>query len=38
MKYEAEGYVEENPADEIWELDGRGRMVKVEVEDDAGDD
>ena len=38
MKYENEGYTEENPVDEIYVMDGRGRMVKVEVDDDAGDD
>lgn len=38
MKYETEGCVEETPTDEIWVMDGRGRMVKLEVEDDVGDD
>ena len=38
MKYEIEGYTEENPVDEIWVMDGRGKLVKLEVEDDAGDD
>ena len=38
MKYEVEGYTEENPVDEIYVLDGRGNMVKVEVDDDADDD
>ena len=38
MKYEIEGYEEENPIDEIWVMDGRGRMVKLEVEDDVADD
>jgi len=38
MKYETEGYIEDTPADEIWEMDGRGDMIKLEVEDDdAGD-
>lgn len=34
---EHEGYEENNPTDEIWVRDGRGNMVKLEVEDDAGD-
>ena len=38
MKYEVEGYNEENPVDEIYVMDGRGNMMKVEVDDDAGDD
>lgn len=38
MKYEAETYEEENPMDEIWVRDGRGKMIKLEVEDDATDD
>lgn len=38
MKYETEGYTEENPMDEIWVMDGRGRMVKLEVDDDVVDD
>ena len=37
MKYEKEGYTEENPVDEIWEMDGRGEMIKVEVDNDADD-
>lgn len=38
MTLEREGYKEENPTDEIWVRDGRGKMVKLEVEDDAEDD
>lgn len=38
MKYESENYIEDNPVDEIWEMDGRGDMIKVEVEDDVADD
>ena len=37
MIFEREGYTEENPVDEIWVMDGRGKLVKLEVEDDAGD-
>ena len=38
MKFEREDYEEQNPIDEIWIRDGRGRMVRLEVEDDATDD
>ena len=38
IEYEAELYEEENPRDEIWVCDGRGKMIKLEVEDDATDD
>lgn len=38
MEYEREGYVEENPVDEIWVRDGHGKMIKLEAEDDVGDD
>ena len=31
---EKEGYVEESPMDCIFVLDGRGRMIKMEVPDD----
>ena len=37
MKYETEGF-EQTPVDEIWVRDGRGNMVRLEVEDDADDD
>ena len=37
MKFEEELYEEENPMDEIWVRDGRGKMIKMEVEDDADD-
>ena len=38
MEFEREGYEEEYPMDEIWVRDGRGKMIKLEVEDDVGDD
>ena len=38
MEFEREGYIEENPIDEIWVRDGRGRMVRLEVEDDVDND
>ena len=38
IEYESEGYIEENPTDEIWVMDGRGKMIKLEVDDDVGDD
>lgn len=37
-EFEREGYVEENPVDSVWVRDGRGRLVKLEVDDDASDD
>ena len=38
MDYEREGYEEELPVDEIYVMDGRGKMIKLEVEDDVDDD
>ena len=38
MEFEREGYEEQNPVDTIWVRDGRGNMIKLEVEDDATDD
>ena len=38
MDFERESYEEHNPIDEIWVRDGRGKMVRLEVEDDATDD
>lgn len=38
IEYEQEGYDEENPVDTVWVRDGRGKMVQLEVEDDAADD
>jgi len=38
MKFEREDYEEQIPVDEIWIRDGRGKMVRLEVEDDATDD
>ena len=38
MEYEAEYMPIEPQADAVYMLDGRGKMVKVEVEDDASDD
>ena len=35
--YEAETYVEENAVDTVWVRDGRGKMIQLEVEDDADD-
>lgn len=35
---EAEGYTEENPVDTVWVRDGRGKLVRLEVDDDASDD
>ena len=37
-EFEREGYTEENPVDGVWVRDGRGRLVRLEVEDDVGDD
>lgn len=37
MEYEREGYEEENPMDEIFILDGKGQMLKLEVADDVSD-
>lgn len=37
MDFEREGY-QADVQDEIWVLNGKGELVKVEVEDDAGDD
>lgn len=36
--FEVEGTPDEPQTDTIWVLTGRGEMVKVEVDDDAGDD
>ena len=36
--YEAEYTPAEPQTDAVWVMDGRGKMVKVEVEDDASDD
>lgn len=36
--YEKEGYEEEKPVDEIYVRDGRGQIIKLEVEDDVADD
>ena len=35
--YEQEGFPDEPQADTVWVLDGRGRMVTMEVADDVGD-
>ena len=37
-EYEAETYEEENAVDTVWVRDGRGKMIKLEVEDDVDDD
>ena len=38
MDFEREGYEEQNPIDEIWVGDGRGKMGRLEVKDDVDDD
>ena len=38
IEYETEGYSEDNPVDTVWVRDGRGQMIRLEVEDDAADD
>jgi len=38
IEYEPEGYSEETPVDTVWVRDGRGQMIKLEVEDDVTDD
>lgn len=38
IEYEVEGYSEDNPVDAVWVRDGRGQMIKLEVEDDVTDD
>lgn len=38
MDFEREYDPVEIQTDEIWVLDGRGRMVKLEVDDDVEDD
>ena len=37
-EFEREGYTEDTPVDTVWVRDGRGRMVRLEVEDDVADD
>ena len=36
--YEREGMPDEPQVDTMWVLDGRGRLVEVEVPDDVEDD
>jgi len=38
IEYEPEGYTEENPTDTVWVREGRGQMIRLEVEDDVADD
>ena len=38
INFEPETYEEENPVDTVWMRDGRGKMIKLEVEDDVTDD
>ena len=38
MTYESEYTPTEPQVDEIWVIDGRGNLVKLEVEDDVADD
>lgn len=37
INFEPETYEEENPVDTVWVRDGRGQMMRLEVEDDADD-
>ena len=37
-EFEREGYIEENPVDAVWVRDGKGRLILLEVEDDASND
>ena len=36
--YETEGQPTEVQSDAIWVRDGRGRVIRLEVDDDAADD
>ena len=38
IDYEPETYEDENPVDTVWVCDGRGQMIRLEVEDDVADD
>ena len=38
MKYEQEYTPTEPQKDEVWVRDGRGRFIKLEVDDDVTDD
>ena len=38
IELEQEGYTEENPVDAVWVRDGKGRLIRLEVEDDASND
>lgn len=38
IDFEPETYEEENPVNTVWVRDGRGQMIKLEVEDDVADD
>lgn len=38
ITFEMEGEPTEPQTDAIWVLDGRGRLIELEVSDDAGDD
>lgn len=37
IDFEPETYEEENPVDTVLVRDGRGKMIQLEVEDDADD-
>lgn len=37
IEYEVDGYIEDNAVDTVWVRDGRGKMIKLEVDDDVDD-
>lgn len=38
MEYEREYTPTEPQTDEVWVMDGKGHMIRLEVEDDVADD
>lgn len=38
MEYEREYTPTEPQTDEVWVIDGKGKMIRLEVEDDVADD
>ena len=38
MEYEQEYTPTEPQTDEVWVIDGKGKMIRLEVEDDVADD
>jgi hypothetical protein len=38
MEYEHEYTPTEPQTDEVWVMDGKGKMIRLEVEDDVADD